>query len=454
MGTVKRLLLAAATTLTLAGLVATPASADPTPTTPPTTTAPTTSARPNVPAPGSDPGAPASAPGMNLPATSDNLNDFQKDLKSCLQTLGVDTSKLSNDSSGGVGPFAGLKDAFTNGLKNAFQTALQNALPAELVCTQSAAIRHPLDAMMSVASATISVYWGDPVGKFTKAVLEGNKTAFGMVMTFWMTSPIPALSESSAVTGLGNLIREIEIFALALGIGVGGVRLAIARRHAVADGAEQTAKSLWRTMFALWTLPALVTALHQAGDSFSLWVINQSAGNDPTATLTAINWIDDKTGFGPVVSLLLAGVGLLGSIAQLIALLIREAVLAVAVAVAPIAAASSATSTGHSSWSSITSYVVASLLFKPAASLIYALAFWSASSKDAASAVVGTVLLALAGFSLPTILRVVAPAAASIAAGGAQTAALGAVAAGAIAAPMQAASRGLSTAATAASAKI
>ncbi|WP_159080771.1 hypothetical protein [Nocardia suismassiliense] len=270
-----------------------------------------------------------------------------------------------------------------------------------------------------------TLFWDDPVGKLTRAVMDGNKNAFVTMMTFWMSVPIP-FSGSQSIGGIRNLTWELQLIALAFGVGFGALRLAIARRHAVAEGAEESARMLMRTLFALWTLPVTVLALHQAGDGFSIWVLQSASGGDVNAKIQALVWIDEKSGLGPVVSLALAGIGLLGSIAQLVALIIREAVLSLAVALSPIAAAASVTGTGRQSWTSMISYTIAALLFKPAASLLYAFAFWAATSNTATDAVIGAVLLAVAGFALPTILRVIAPSVSTISAGGSQVAALAA----------------------------
>ncbi|WP_194838477.1 hypothetical protein [Nocardia sp. XZ_19_369] len=422
MGVLKRLLLVLTLATTLLAAATAVAAAQP---------------RPDVTPP--NPGA-----SLNLPAPStDGNNGFQTDRNQC-----QDTIKTGNDI------VDGIIDVVTGGAGIA-------------ICTGAAAVLNPGDAVTTGASAVGSLFWGDPVGKFTRAVMEGSTTAFSTLMTFWMRAPIPSLTGtadlsggqvtselSASATGMKNITWELQLFALALGVGVGGIRIAVARRHAVADGADETAKMLLRTVFAIWTLPVLVIVLHQVGDSFSMWVIQQSAGEDLNAKINAITWINEQTGMGPVVSLALAGIALIGSLAQLVALLIREAVLALAVGLSPIAAASSVTGTGRQTWSTMISYTVAALLFKPAASLVYAFAFWSATSNTAADAVVGAVLLAVAGLSLPTLLRVIAPTVSTISAGGGQAAAFaagGGAAAGGAAMVSKAAGGGISSLANKAS---
>lgn len=361
--------------------------------------------RPNVP-------PPSDSPRLNLDDYGDDGNAFQQGFEECKNEDLSLTEKLTDPSTYAGLAFGGL-GGFTTGLFN-----------DNVRCSASNMLQHPLAGLGTAWSNTASAFWGDPVGKFTKAVIEGNTSAFATVMTFWMSVPIPSLTGGAAITGIRNITFEIQLVALAIGIAYAGIKLAVARKQAVAEGADETAKMLTRTIFSIWTAPVLVITLHQLGDSFSTWVIDTASGGDLGGKITAISWIDEQTGLGPVVSLVLAGIGLLGSVVQLVALLIREAVLALVVALSPIAAASSATGTGRQTWSSMIAFTIAALLFKPVASLLYAFAFWAASSDTAADAVIGAVLLAVAGLALPSLMRVISPAVSTISAGGGQVAAM------------------------------
>ena len=355
------------------------------------------------------------SPSLNLPEAGGDQNDFQRAYAQCVeenQDKGA-WEKLADTGEGNLwGEFFGAPDSPLLGL-----------LSDELNCASTETWNHPGDAASAAVDNAASAFWGDPVGDLAKAVMEGNVSAFATVMTFWMSVPIPGLSGSAGMDGIRNLTWELQLAFLGFGIVFAGIRLALARKQAVLDGAEESAKMITRTIFAVTLLPLLVLTLHAAGDVFSAFVIEQATG-DSNAAISGIAWIDEETGLGPVVSLLFAGLSLLGSVIQLIALIVREAILTLAVALAPIAAAISVTNNGRMSWSSIMTFTIGALLFKPVASLIYAFAFWASSSDDAASAIVGAVLLAVAGLALPQIIRIVAPAAESISGSGEQMASM------------------------------
>nr|WP_179278529.1 hypothetical protein [Rhodococcus sp. 06-418-1B] len=335
-------------------------------------------------------------------------NDFQQARRECLE----DRAVL------GDGVLAGALDAIGAG-----------DIANEALCLDSAFSEHPGDGFSTAVSSATSAFWGDPVGDFAKSVMEGNTQAFRSVMTFWMSSGIPGLAAENAMSGLRNLVSGFTVVALFASIVIAMTKLAIARKQAVMEGATETATMLVKTVVTVSLLPVLVLMFHQGGDIASSYALEKFVGGDLDEKITAITAFDDKTGLGPILALACAGFAFLGSVAQLIALLIREAVLCVVVAVIPLAAAASATGTGRSSYKSMIAFTLGALLFKPVATLLYLFAFWAASASaddQIATVIIGSVLLTIVGFSLPTLIRIVAPAAESISAGGREVGALGA----------------------------
>jgi hypothetical protein len=354
-------------------------------------------------------------------------NDFQQQRRECL----ADGSDVIVEG--------GLADKFLD-------TVGGRDAADQFFCLDSAFSDHPGDAFSTAVDSAVSTFWGDPVGDFAKSVMEGNTQAFRSVMTFWMSSGIPGLAAENAMSGLRNLISGFTVVALFASIIIAMIKLAIARKQAVMEGATETATMLVRTVVTVSLLPILVLMFHQGGDIASAYALEKFVGGDLNEKITAITAFDDKTGLGPILALACAGFAFLGSVAQLIALLIREAVLCVVVAVIPLAAAASATGTGRSSYKSMIAFTLGALLFKPVATLLYLFAFWasSASSSDQiATVIIGSVLLAIIGFSLPTLIKIVAPAADTISAGGREVGQLGAAGGAVMGAGGTAASRAL-----------
>ncbi|OZE28484.1 hypothetical protein CH278_24005 [Rhodococcus sp. 05-2254-5] len=370
---------------------------------------------------------PAPAPNLTEQINPDaDGNDFQQQRRECV----AEGSPVLGDG--------WLNDALEGTAVGGFMD--------EALCLDNAFSDHPGDAFSTAVDSAVSTFWGDPVGDFAKSVMEGNTQAFRSVMTFWMSSGIPGLAAENAMSGLRNLISGFTVVALFASIIIAMIKLAIARKQAVMEGATETATMLVRTVVTVSLLPILVLMFHQGGDIASAYALEKFVGGDLNEKITAITAFDDKTGLGPILALACAGFAFLGSVAQLIALLIREAVLCVVVAVIPLAAAASATGTGRSSYKSMIAFTLGALLFKPVATLLYLFAFWasSASSSDQiATVIIGSVLLAIIGFSLPTLIKIVAPAADTISAGGREVGQLGAAGGAVMGAGGMAASRAL-----------
>lgn len=289
-------------------------------------------------------------------------------------------------------------------------------------------------AVASGTGAAWDAFWGDPIGDFTRAVVQGNAEAFSTLMTFWMSVPMPEITGGGGANFVSSHVFELQLIAMAFSLIFAVTKIMIARQQASSEGATETVHMLTRSIFAVSILPVAIIALHAAGDSFSLWIMQDAAGGqDLGGRLGAIQWLNDQSGLGVILSLILALLGLIGSVMQLFFTVLREAFLVIIVGIAPIAAAASATGTGKSSWTSMINFTIGALLFKPVASIIYAFAIRQATNDDLASAIQGTILMAIAALSLPMLIKVIVPAASSISGSGMGMAMMAGGAGGAIA---------------------
>ena len=209
--------------------------------------------------------------------------------------------------------------------------------------------------------------------------------------------------------------------------------MAVARNRGLGDGFEDVGQVVFNFILAGAALPAVILAMHLATDAVSAQWLEDGLGGDPAATINSVALIDEETGLGPAAVLILVVFALLGALAQLVALVVREGLLVVVVGLLPLAAASYSLSTGKQAFKTMIGFIVAALLFKPVATLLYLTAFWLSSGAEAPSvmeAVSSMLLLAAAGLVLPALMRVVAPAVSASVAGG-SAAGIGAAAAGA-----------------------
>ena len=330
---------------------------------------------------------------------------------------------------GGTGAQEWLRDsAHAGGLREAVTSPANSIMNA--ACNTAGAVKFPHDAV----EAATSGFWGDPIGDFVKSLLEGNAQSLSLIMTMWIKeSPFSGADFASSVEGIFNLTLWAQALLFVVSLIVAGTRMAVARNRGLGDGFEDVGQVVFNFILAGAALPAVILAMHLATDAVSAGWLEDGLGGDPAATINSVALIDEETGLGPAAVLILVVFALLGALAQLVALVVREGLLIVVVGLLPLAAASYSLSTGKQAFKTMIGFIVAALLFKPVATLLYLTAFWLSSGSEAPSvmeAVSSMLLLAAAGLVLPALMRVVAPAVSASVAGG-SAAGIGAAAAGA-----------------------
>lgn len=272
-------------------------------------------------------------------------------------------------------------------------------------CQIGQAIHHPVAAF----SSGLSEFWGDPVGDFTKAVLEGNNQALQTVMTFWMDWRMDKNIMDGSVQGVKNIVLGIAGMALISSLIIGGMHMAYERRQGVADGLESMGKNIGGYLLFSTLIVGMGTGAIVASDQLADWVMKQFGASDAESVLGASE-LNEEMG-GPILMLALAGVGVAGSIMQIVSLATRTLLFPIALGMTPALAAFSYTNIGRQGLNHVVSLLIACVLFKPISALLYCVTFWQSASggEDMMSAVMTVLMVAAAGFSGPALVRTVAP---------------------------------------------
>jgi len=265
------------------------------------------------------------------------------------------------------------------------------------------------------------------------AFAKGLADVMKALMTFWINTPEPDVSSSSAViTTLDNLTRPLVAFGAAGGLVVGGVRLAWTARH------EQSAQAILRGLLLMTVVTAggatIVEVLLTGTDLMAKAVLdNGFNGTSVGERLTALGTLP---GLGGGLVFLLAFFGMIASLVQVGIMLVRGAILAVLVGVLPVAAGASITETGYSWFKRLCGWITSFVFYKLAAAVIYAAAFTMiGDATDLAGIVSGFALLVVAILALPALLRLLPPSAEAMGggSGGAMAGMVAAAATGAVA---------------------
>lgn len=295
-----------------------------------------------------------------------------------------------------------------------------------------------------------SKFWKSTVGTLSQAMLEGAFQMMQWAMSFWMKYDY-SRDTGAAVQGVKNVTWLLAMAAFVASLIVAGMRLAASRRSGFGEGMTEIGVTSFRFLFFALVMPVAVPAALVASDKLSLAIMDNfganfnecvgekaaemMTGQDLTgasqciATSMSLNINPSEAVVGPILLLLVALVGICGSLMQLVALIVRTFMVPIAAGLLPLFAAASFTSTGKSGLNHLNSYLIAGIIFKPVCALLYVVVMWMAKftgeDGDLMDKAIVAMMFAMVGFTAPSLVRMLAPAAAP--AGGASgSAALGA----------------------------
>ncbi|WP_454778735.1 hypothetical protein [Georgenia muralis] len=270
----------------------------------------------------------------------------------------------------------------------------------------------------------------------------------GVVLVSGAGSIVSALAPngprgSGTVAFLQTSLWPYMLLTAALSVVIGGARMFWESR-------AEPGRELLRSLLTLGVVAGaglmVVALLTSAADSFSVWVINNSLGCDVTAdgacfgeNISALLQISTVAapGLSALLVILFGLVAILASIVQIVLMVARSGMLVILAGVLPLAASATNTEMGRSWFKKCVGWLVAFILYKPAAAIVYAAAFqltgtntFTDDGSGILAVVTGLMLMVLALFAMPALMRFVTPMVSSMASGAGGAA----VAAGAVAA--------------------
>ncbi len=288
---------------------------------------------------------------------------------------------------------------------------------------------------LSGAAAKVTNSFLDEV---RKSAADATTTILKTLGTFWLNIPSPKVSnlpdseltgaaaptnlQASGAAGVlqGNL-GYLTILAAVVGLIVCGARLGITGRS---EHGSEAVKMLVRLIAVTAAGAGIVDILIKGGDVFSPWIISSATGAPFDQTAPSLLTNEGLLAMTPLLTIIVAIFALFGAGAMVIFMILRGALLIILIAVWPLSASLTSTEQGLQWYKKINAYLIAFVLLKPVASIIYAAGYLLIkdghefqTTDPGVSALMasltGMAILAVAGLSLPALLRFVAPATAS-----------------------------------------
>jgi hypothetical protein len=277
-------------------------------------------------------------------------------------------------------------------------------------------------------------------------IVEAIVPVVKQVGTLWVSTPTPQIATDPASGKASSTVAFIQgslwwymAAALVLAVIIGGTRMAWEQRG---EPLRDLLKSLLTFVVVSSAGLSVIALGTAAGDAYAKWIIEKSTdGTDFASNIAKMLGFLAKSSAAtpgpanPVMFVIIAGfLALLFSCFQIVLMVVRGGMLVVLAGVFPLTAAFTNTETGRAWFRKACGWILAFILYKPAAAIIYATSFRLVGDAQLGSgggittALTGVTLMLLALVALPALMRFVVPMVSAIGGGSGGGAALGAAA--------------------------
>lgn len=214
-----------------------------------------------------------------------------------------------------------------------------------------------------------------------------------------------------------------------LSVLVGAARMIWEQR---ADPGKELVRSLLQLIVVAGAGVTIVGVLVAAADSFSVWVLDSSLSCDLNSeqcfstAMGSMLQIAATMPAGQLAVIVLGIFAIIASLVQMALMFVRSAMLVLLTGVLPLTASATNTEAGRTWFKKSLGWLVAFILYKPVAALVYAAAFQlvgegatglAVTGEDLFQVAQGLVLMFLALLALPALMRFVSPMVAGMAGG-------------------------------------
>lgn len=291
---------------------------------------------------------------------------------------------------------------------------------------------------------------GDAIENLARAVSEALGQIVLTLSTFWVDLPTSNLtsdgvSPTPTVAFLQDGLWYWTAALAVLAVIVGGSRMVWEQRGA-------PIRELVRSLLTLTLVSgmglAVIAFLIVASDGFSSWIIDQATDGDGFTNAIQAMLVTGQGDTAIFMVIILGLIGIVTSITQIVLMVVRSGMLVVLAGILPTTAAFTNTEMGKQWFQKTIGWTIAFILYKPAAAIVYAVAFRLVDGGELSGAtallnsITGLALMVVALFALPALLRFVTPLVGAVASGGGGGMAAGAGAAAMAAMPSGAKSLG------------
>ena len=232
------------------------------------------------------------------------------------------------------------------------------------------------------------------------AIQSGVSWMVTQTLTWWIQVPSPDLAGQPAVGQLQQWILPLAIAVAVLGVIIAGGRMALTRK---ADPLMDVGSGLVVIAATSAVGVLLPSLLLKAGDAWSTWVLQESAGGQFAARLTSVLTLN---GASPAVVVVLGIAAIIISAIQAVLMLFRQGALVILAGILPLAAAGTLAPATRGWLRRVSGWMLALIFYKPAAAAVYATAFTMIGTGTGTRTVLmGFAMVGMSLLALPVLLR-------------------------------------------------
>ena len=274
------------------------------------------------------------------------------------------------------------------------------------------------DGIGSVVGSAANSVANSAIDKFAEAVSHAVGESVKGLATIWTQVPTAGLGSGETASKLQDNLWWYMGFAAVLSVLIAGGRMAWEAR---AEPLRDLGKSLITLVVVSGAGLAVLRLAVDAGDAFSVWMIGKSGGESFDKKMTAMLTAVTGAG-GPVGAIIIIVVGLIlvvASLAQIVLMIARSGMLVLLAGILPLSASATNTEWGRQWFQKTIGWMIAFVLYKPAAAIVYAAAFeLFGDSKDLVGTLTGMTMMILAIATLPALMKLCVPLVGGLAGGG------------------------------------
>jgi len=242
----------------------------------------------------------------------------------------------------------------------------------------------------------------DAVTQMAQAFLDSAGWAAKNMMTVWLDAPSPNLTPgTSTASWLSDRMAYFVLVAAFVSVLYAAYRMATSGTF---DHLADLGASLGKLILVSGLVAGVTALCLEIGDAVAKWVLAAVDFKPGALTLPAL--ASGTTGVVIIMSLVV----IVAQIIQAVLMLVKNAMVVLLVGFLPLTAGATNTPLGKAGFHKALTWLGAFILYKPVAAIIYAVSFKMASrDNNLTGQLSGIALMVLAIFSLPALMKFLAP---------------------------------------------